>query len=299
MIFLVTQLTILGVAIFILAAFALIISVRFFLESRKSLEQIYPIKKVAYSHNSRKVLEKVSSINRSHSNSATAFVSNQMHIDSSSDSEELSDLRNMIMQQQQQLTKALGQIDALGAERVLEAEDAKSKKKINQLELQIEKKDAELKKVKQQMELSKKMQVHFNQMQKDFELLQKKLQQLERQAWASNELTIKLENLEQLHLKVEKDIIRKDERLRELTDENQRLHSILNETEDKLREANLQRQQQIKKIQYLEEMADDMKQISESNKKMQNELRRIAELESMLNLITEERNELLKKKKTK
>ena len=66
--------------------------------------------------------------------------------------------------------------------------------------------------------------------------------------------------------------------------------------EDKLAEANLQRQQLQKKVQFLQDMNSDMQSMSETNKKLQTELRRIGELESMLNMIAEERDHLLRKK---
>jgi len=69
--------------------------------------------------------------------------------------------------------------------------------------------------------------------------------------------------------------------------------------EDKLAEANLQRQQLQKKVQFLQELNADMQNISETNKKLQTELRRIGELESMLTMMAEERDQLLRKKSDK
>ena len=73
------------------------------------------------------------------------------------------------------------------------------------------------------------------------------------------------------------------------------MYHLLNETEDKLSEANLQRQQLQKKVQFLQDMNDDMSNISETNKRLQNELRRIGELESMLGMMEEERNRTSRK----
>lgn len=79
--------------------------------------------------------------------------------------------------------------------------------------------------------------------------------------------------------------------------ENQRLHTTLGTTEDKLAESNMQRQQLQKKVQFLQDINNDMQNVSESNQRLQNELRRIGELESMLSMIAEERDRLLKKNK--
>jgi uncharacterized protein Smg (DUF494 family) len=87
--------------------------------------------------------------------------------------------------------------------------------------------------------------------------------------------------------------------MEELMEENQRLRHHTNEVEDKLSDANLQRQQLQKKVQFLTELNTDMQSISDTNKKLQTELRRIGELESMLNMMAEERDFLLRKKMDK
>jgi hypothetical protein len=46
-------------------------------------------------------------------------------------------------------------------------------------------------------------------------------------------------------------------------------------------------------------MNNDMQSISETNKKLQTEIRRIGELESMLTMMAEERDYLLRKKSDK
>ena len=65
-------------------------------------------------------------------------------------------------------------------------------------------------------------------------------------------------------------------------EENQRLSRLLADTEEKLRESNFQRQQLQKKITFLEELNRDLQQISEHNKKLENQLRRMSEIEVML-----------------
>jgi hypothetical protein len=78
--------------------------------------------------------------------------------------------------------------------------------------------------------------------------------------------------------------------------EASKLHQQLCDTEDKLQEANQQRQQLQKKVKLLEELNSDMQTMTAANKHMQTELRRIGELESMLNMMTEERDQLLRKR---
>jgi uncharacterized protein Smg (DUF494 family) len=84
--------------------------------------------------------------------------------------------------------------------------------------------------------------------------------------------------------------------LEEVMNENQQMRQQMDELEDKLAEANLQRQQLQKKVLFLTDLNTDMQSIADSNKKLQTELRRIGELESMLNMMAEERDFLLRKK---
>ena len=66
-----------------------------------------------------------------------------------------------------------------------------------------------------------------------------------------------------------------------LFEENQRMSRILADTEDKLKEAT-QRQQYQKKMLFLEELNRDLQEATEQQKKMESQLRRISEMESIL-----------------
>ena len=67
------------------------------------------------------------------------------------------------------------------------------------------------------------------------------------------------------------------------------------ETEDKLKDANFQRQQLQKRVSYLEELNNDLQAVSDANKRLESQIKRIGELESMLNVVAEERDKLIKK----
>ena len=77
-----------------------------------------------------------------------------------------------------------------------------------------------------------------------------------------------------------------------LVSENRQLQADLAQMEEKLIEANFQRQQMQKKVSYLEEINRDMQVVSDSQKKLEGQLKRIGELESMLNIVSEERDDL-------
>ena len=55
------------------------------------------------------------------------------------------------------------------------------------------------------------------------------------------------------------------------------------------------RQQLQKKVAYLEELNNDMQEVADAHKKLEGQLKRVGELESMLNVVAEERDELVKK----
>ena len=113
------------------------------------------------------------------------------------------------------------------------------------------------------------------------------------------DLAIELEDTKYTYEQVHKELLRKQEKLEELMEENQLLRHQKNEAEDKLADANLQRQQLHKKVQFLSDLNSDMQNIADTNKKLQTDLRRIGELESMLNMMSEEREFLLRKKMDK
>jgi Tfp pilus assembly protein PilO len=80
-----------------------------------------------------------------------------------------------------------------------------------------------------------------------------------------------------------------------LAADNLTLQKQLTETEEKLRESNFQRQQLQKRVAYLEELNSDMQAVTDANKKLEVQLKRIGELESMLNVVAEERDRLSRK----
>ena len=133
----------------------------------------------------------------------------------------------------------------------------------------------------------------------EFDLLQAKMATLEKQANRANNLALELEDTRQSYEQVHKDLQRKTEKLEEAFLENQRLQQQLNMLEDKLAESNLLRQQLQKKVLFLQDLNTDLQTVSDTNKKLQTELRRMGELESMLDMIAEERDYLLKKQVSK
>src|SRR6476620_4263332 len=207
--------------------------------------------------------------------------------------ESIDDLKQTIQQQQKLLNSFLKQVEEIENEgrEELELQNKHLEKEIENLEARLEKKQAELEEVKQQASMAERIEEVYQ----EFELLQSKMATLEKQANRANNLALELEDTRQSYEQVHKDLQRKAETLEETYAENQRLQQQMNTMEDKLAEANLQRQQLHKKVQFLQDLNTDLQTVSDTNKKLQTELRRIGELESMLDMIAEESDYLLRK----
>lgn len=207
--------------------------------------------------------------------------------------DKLYSLKESFEQQNRILNKLLKEMDTTPVESV---PDNGLMQKVEDLEIQLEDKEEELQELRKQNEVTKKMMVRFEEVQKEFALMQSKMAELEKQASQAGNLIIELEDTKEAFNQMKKEWSRKNEKLQEVLSENQRLHQQLAETEDKLQQANLQRQQLFKKVKVLEEMNTDFQMVSEANQKLQTELRRIGELESMLTMMTQERDHLLRKR---
>lgn len=206
------------------------------------------------------------------------------------------EMRATIAQQQRLLDSYLHKAEELEKEnkKALEQQNNELEREIAKLHQVIESKDAEIDELQQQAKTAQKMSQRIEEVYREFDLLQSKMTSLEEQARRANNLAIELEDTKHAYEQVHKELTRKQERLEEIIQDNQRLHQEMNTLEDKLSEANLQRQQLQKKVTFLQDLNTDMQNISETNKKLQNELRRISELESMLSIMTEEREMLLR-----
>ena len=206
-------------------------------------------------------------------------------------------LKETIMQQQKLLNGFLRQVEEIETEgrEEMELENRKLNEEIHDLEARLERKSADMEELRQKAATAERMAARIEEVYSELEQLQAKMQQLEKQAGRANNLALELEDTRQAYEGVHKDLQRKNEKLEELFGENQRLQADLNTVEDKLAEANLQRQQLQKKVAFLQDLNADLQSMSDTNKKLQTELRRIGELESMLNMIAEERDLLLRR----
>jgi chromosome segregation ATPase len=209
-------------------------------------------------------------------------------------------LKQTIAQQQKILDGFLTQVEEIeqGGKDELFQKNDELQSDIERLEKAIERRDEEIEEYKKRTAVAEKMAARVDDIYQEFQLLQSKIVTLEKQASRANNLAMELENMKQSYEQLHKDLVRKQEKLEEVVEENQRMRSELDVLEDKLTESNLQRQQMNKKVQFLQDLNADMQSMSDTNKKLQTEIRRIGELESMLNMMSEERDLLLMRKRS-
>jgi hypothetical protein len=166
---------------------------------------------------------------------------------------------------------------------------------VKDLQYLFQEKEDELRRTKQKEQLTKEMNSMLDSAYSEFSVVQTKLQKLEAQQAASKLIALEYEDLKESHLKQTQELETIKFKFNSVISENQQLSHQLHEVEDKLRESNFQRQQLQKRIGYLEELNNDLQVMSEANKKLEGQLKRIGELESKLNVVAEERDELMRK----
>jgi chromosome segregation ATPase len=179
-------------------------------------------------------------------------------------------------------------------QRLMEEENDGLMNQVNDLKYILSEKEIEIHNIRQKENLTKEMTSMLDSAYSEFNTMQSKMQKLESQLSSSKMISLEYEDLKEAHLNVTHEYEDYKIKLQAMTAENQQLTLRLNEVEDKFREANFQRQQLQKRVGYLEELNNDLQVLADANKKLEHQLRRIGELESMLNVVSEE-NQFLKR----
>ncbi len=199
----------------------------------------------------------------------------------------------------EKISKLLEQIDIVKETEEKQQEILKNNEElagqIDDLKFMLSQKEREMNNIRQKQELTSEMSSMLESTYNEFHTLQDKIQKLENQVVVSKRLNLEYEDLKEEHFKIAKDYEEQKFKYHAATNENRELQSQLAEAEEKLREANFQRQQLQKKVAYLEELNNDMQAVADANKKLEGQIKRIGELESMLNMVGEERDELARK----
>jgi chromosome segregation ATPase len=208
--------------------------------------------------------------------------------------EQLLEARVSLMEHSKKVEQLMENIEELSVneekQKLLEEENAQLLEKVGEMKELLRKKDEDITKVVTNQTLRMEMSSMLDNAYSEFNNLQSKIQKLESQLSASKLAQIEYEGLHENYYKISSENEDYRTKLQSLTTENQQLTMRLYETEDKLREANFQRQQLQKRVSYLEELTADLQMVADANKKLEHQLRRIGELESMLSVVSEERD---------
>jgi chromosome segregation ATPase len=178
--------------------------------------------------------------------------------------------------------------------KLMEAENEELMAQVKELKYLLGQKESEIHNIRQKEHLTREMTSMLDNAYNEFNTLQSKIQKLESQLSSSKMVSMEYEDLKEAYQKASREQEDYKIKLQALTAENQQLTSQLTEVENRFREINFQRQQLHKRVTYLEELNTDLQVVSDANKKLEHQLRRIGELESMLNVVSEE-NDLLKR----
>jgi predicted nuclease with TOPRIM domain len=156
-------------------------------------------------------------------------------------------------------------------------------------------KEREINNIHKKQHLTSEMTSMLDSAYNEFNVLQDKIQKLESQVNMSKRINLEYEDLKEVQHKTSRDFEEQKIKYNALVIENQQLRADLIEAEGELKEANFHWQQLQKKVSYLEELNNDMQAVADAHKKLEGQLKRMGELESMLNVVAEERDELAKK----
>jgi len=130
--------------------------------------------------------------------------------------------------------------------------------------------------------LSKEMTERLERAYDEFNFLQERINKIHSQVIDPTKRNFEFEELEQSYFKLTKEYDELKVKHLNLMDETQRITRSLADAEEKLRDANFQKQQLSKKVLFLEELANDLQQLSGHHKKLEGQLRRISEIESLM-----------------
>jgi chromosome segregation ATPase len=213
--------------------------------------------------------------------------------------QQLRQAQSSLLEHNEKINLLLGQIDIVKETEEKQQEILKINEElsgqIDDLKFMLSQKEKEISNTRQKEQLTNEMTSMIDSAYNEFNVLQDKIQKLESQVNASKRLNLEYEDLKENHYRISQDYEEQKKKYSATVSENKQLLEELTETEDKLKEANFQRQQLQKKVAYLEELNNDMQAVSDANKKLEGQLKRVAELESMLNVVAEERDELVRK----
>jgi hypothetical protein len=165
------------------------------------------------------------------------------------------------------------------------------REEIRQLQHTLSTKENEVRQVKKQQGLANELEERLRKVFEEFNLMQDKVVTLESHLAKPHMRGYEYEDLQQAYFRLTKEFDEIKGKQLAMLEENQRLSRLLADNEDKLRESNFIRQQLTKKVAFLDELNSDLQQVATQSKKLETQLRRIAEIEQLLMKVPEQENE--------
>jgi len=206
--------------------------------------------------------------------------------------------QSSLLEHNEKITNLLGQVDFVKEaekkqQELLKTNDELSTQLVH-LKSMLAQKEKEVISIRQKEQLTTEMTTLLDSAHQEFNALQEKIQKLENQVTTSKTTNLQYEEIKEGYFKASRDLEEHKLKYNVTVSENRQLKADLSETEEKLIEANFLRQQLQKKVAYLEGLNNDMQAVADAQKKLEGQLKRIGELENMLHIVSEERNELSK-----
>ena len=208
--------------------------------------------------------------------------------------------QSSLLEHNEKINNLLGQVDFVKEAEKRQQEMMKANDELSgqiiQLKSTLAQKEKEVSTIRQKEKLTTEMTTLLGSAHQEFNALQDKIQKLENQVIASKTTNLQYEEIKEGYFKVSRDFEEHKLKYNVAISENRQLKADLSETEEKLIEANFLRQQLQKKVTYLEGLNNDMEAVVDAKKKLEGQLKRIGELENMLHIVSEEKNELSNRK---
>lgn len=213
--------------------------------------------------------------------------------------QQLRQAQDSLLEHNEKINQLIGQIDIVKETEEKQQETQKINEElagqIDELKLMLSQKEKEISNTRQKEQLTNEVTSMIDNANNEFNVLQNKMKKLEGLVNASKRINLEYQDLKEDNYRISKEYEEQKIKYTTIVSENKQLLEELTETEDKLKEANYQRQQLQKKVAYLEELNNDMQGVAEAHHKLEGQLKKVSELESMLNVIAEERDELARK----
>jgi chromosome segregation ATPase len=204
-----------------------------------------------------------------------------------------------LLEQNEKINRLLGNIDMIRETEEKQREILRNNEalsmEVEELKAELDNKDSEINSIRTREHLSREMTAMLDSAYSEFNILQDKLAHLEAQLSASRAAHVDHEDLQEAYRRSQHELEEHRTKLRVAQNDYQHLQEELQEMDAQLKEAQFQRQQLQKKVSSLEDLNKDLQVVADANKKLETQLRRIGELESMLNMVSEQRDQLIRR----